>query len=80
MMLTASVVYWSEFLAKDPEVRARFPALPDFQSSSGSETGLLSLVNTTKKLLGRNSSGFCLENRHYGRGDPLRWPRDTFYP
>jgi hypothetical protein len=20
-----------------------------------------------------------LENRHYGRGDPLRWPRDTLY-
>jgi hypothetical protein len=21
-----------------------------------------------------------LENREYGRGDPLRWPRDTPYP
>jgi hypothetical protein len=21
-----------------------------------------------------------LENREYGRGDPLRWPRDTLYP
>jgi hypothetical protein len=21
-----------------------------------------------------------LENRQYGRGDPLRWPRDTLYP
>jgi hypothetical protein len=28
--MTASVVYWSEFLAIDPEVRVRFPALPDF--------------------------------------------------
>jgi hypothetical protein len=28
--LTASVVYWSEFLATDPEVRVRFPVLPDF--------------------------------------------------
>jgi hypothetical protein len=26
----ASVVWWSEFLATDPEVRVRFPALPDF--------------------------------------------------
>jgi hypothetical protein len=25
---TASVVYWSEFLATDPEARVRFPALP----------------------------------------------------
>jgi hypothetical protein len=29
---------WSEFLASDPEVRIRFPALPDFLSS-GSEAG-----------------------------------------
>jgi hypothetical protein len=21
-----------------------------------------------------------LENQEYGRGDPLRWPRDTLYP
>jgi hypothetical protein len=21
-----------------------------------------------------------LENREHGRGDPLRWPRDTLYP
>jgi hypothetical protein len=32
-------VKWSEFLATDPEVRVRFPALPDFLSSSGSGTG-----------------------------------------
>jgi hypothetical protein len=32
------VVEWSEFLATDPEVRARLPALPDFVSS-GSGTG-----------------------------------------
>jgi hypothetical protein len=36
---TASVVWWSEFQATDPEVRVRFPALPDFLRSSGSETG-----------------------------------------
>jgi hypothetical protein len=27
---TASVIWWSEFLAIDPGVRVRFPALPDF--------------------------------------------------
>jgi hypothetical protein len=37
-------------------------------------------VSTTEELLGRNSSGYGLENREYGRGDPLRWPRDNFYP
>jgi hypothetical protein len=29
----------TEFLAANPEVRVRFPALPDFLSSSGSGTG-----------------------------------------
>jgi hypothetical protein len=38
-LLTASVVQWSEFLATDPDVRDRFPALPDFLRSSGSGTG-----------------------------------------
>jgi hypothetical protein len=36
--------------------------------------------DTIEKLLGRNSSGSGLENREYGRRDPLRWPRDTLYP
>jgi hypothetical protein len=38
----------------------------------GLKRGPLSLVSTTEELLGRNSSGFGLENREYGRGDPLR--------
>jgi hypothetical protein len=46
----------------------------------GLEWGPLSLVSTTEELLGRNSSGFGLENREYGRGNPLHWPRDTLYP
>jgi hypothetical protein len=37
-------------------------------------------VSTIEELLGRNSSGSGLENREYGHGDPLRWPRDTVYP
>jgi hypothetical protein len=36
---TASVIYWSEFLATDPEVRVRFSSLPDFLRSSESGTG-----------------------------------------
>jgi hypothetical protein len=40
----------------------------------------LSLVVTIEELFGRNNSGSGLENREYGRGDPLRWPRDTLYP
>jgi hypothetical protein len=44
------------------------------------ERGPLSLVNTIEEPLGRNSGGFGLENREYGLGDPLRWPRNTLYP
>jgi hypothetical protein len=44
------------------------------------ERGPLSLVSTIEELLGRNSSGFGLEIREYGRGDPLRWQRVTLYP
>jgi hypothetical protein len=36
---TASVVQWSEFMATDPEVRVRLPALPNFLKSRGSGTG-----------------------------------------
>jgi hypothetical protein len=39
MWWTASVVKWSEFLATDPELRVRFPTLPDFLRSSGSGMG-----------------------------------------
>jgi hypothetical protein len=46
----------------------------------GLERSLLSRVSTIEELLGRNSSGSGLETREYGRGDTLRWPRDTLYP
>jgi hypothetical protein len=46
----------------------------------GLERSPLSFVSKIEEVLGRNSSGSCLENREYGRGDPLRWPRDTLYP
>jgi hypothetical protein len=35
MTSVVTVVSWSELLATDPEVRVRFPALPDFVRSSG---------------------------------------------
>jgi hypothetical protein len=46
----------------------------------GLERGPLSLVSTTEELLGRKSRGFGLENREYGRRDPLCSPHDTLYP
>jgi hypothetical protein len=42
--------------------------------------GPLSLVITIEELLGRNSSCSGLENRQYGRGDPLCWRHNTLYP
>jgi hypothetical protein len=36
------------------------------------ERGLLSFVSTIEELLEWKSSGFGLENRDYGSGDPLR--------
>jgi hypothetical protein len=37
----------------------------------GLEWSPLCLVSTTEELLGRNSSGYSLENREYGREDVL---------
>jgi hypothetical protein len=45
----------------------------------GLERGPFSIVSTIEELLGRNSSGSCLENREYGCGDLLSWPRNTLY-
>jgi hypothetical protein len=44
------------------------------------ERGPLSLVSAIEELLGRNNNGSGLENREYGREDPLRRPSDTLYP
>jgi hypothetical protein len=69
-----------------PGYRSRGPGFDSrryqiFWEVVGLERGPLSLVSTVEELLGRNtsSSGFGLENREYGRGDPLHWPHDTLY-
>jgi hypothetical protein len=46
----------------------------------GLERGSFSPVSTTEELLGRKSRGSGLEHQEYGRGYPLRLPRDTLYP
>jgi hypothetical protein len=66
---------WSsgqEFLATDPEVRVRFPTLPDFLRSSGSGTWSTQPLSTTEELLEMKSSGSGLEIREYGRRDQSR--------
>jgi hypothetical protein len=51
----------------DPDIRVRFPELPDFLRSSGYGTGSTRIVSTIEELLERKSSGSCLEIRDYGR-------------
>jgi hypothetical protein len=48
---TASVVWWSEFLATDLDILVWFLVLPGFLRSSGSGTGSTQPVNTTEELL-----------------------------
>jgi hypothetical protein len=60
--VSGSVVSWSEFLAADTDVPVRIPGPPYFLSSSGFETGPLSLVSINDELFERKSSGSGLEN------------------
>jgi hypothetical protein len=57
----------------------RFPALPDFLKSSGSGTGSTQPHEYKWGAIERKSSGSGLENREYGRRDPLHW-RVSLYP
>jgi hypothetical protein len=66
-MLAASVAYWSQFLATDPEVRVDSRRYQIFWVV-GLERGPLSLVSTTEELRGRKSHGSGLQSREYGLG------------
>jgi hypothetical protein len=66
--MTASMVYWSELLATDPEVRVPFLALPDFLISSGSGTGSAQPREYNWGATWKKSSGSGLENWDYGLG------------
>jgi hypothetical protein len=81
-ILTASVVWWSEFLATQRIQRSGFDSqrYQIFWEVVSLERGPLSLVSTTEELLERNSSGSGLEIREYGRRVPSRWPHGTLYP
>jgi hypothetical protein len=68
-----------------PAYRSRGPGFDSrryqiFWEVLGLERGALSLLSIIEELLGRHSRGFSLESRGYGRGNPFRWPRYTFYP
>jgi hypothetical protein len=72
-------IQWSEFLATDPEVRVRFPALPDFLSSSESGTGSTQTREYNWGATWKKSNGSGMENRDYGHRDPLCWQRNTLH-
>jgi hypothetical protein len=59
----------------------RFPALPDFLRSSGSVTGSTQPREDNWEATWKESTGSGLQKpKINGRGDSLRWPRDTLYP
>jgi hypothetical protein len=68
-----------------PGYRSRGPMFDSwryhiFWEVVGQEQGPLSLVRIIEELIERKSSGSGQENRINGRGDLLRWSRDTLYP
>jgi hypothetical protein len=67
--LCGLVVRVSGHRSRDPGFDSRRYQI--FRELVGLERDPLSLVSTLEDLLGRNSSGCGLENREYGRGDPL---------
>jgi hypothetical protein len=82
--LTALIVIFG-LVVRVPCYRSRVPgSIPGashiFWEVVGLERGPLSLVSTIKEILGRKSSGSCLENLGYDRRDSSRWPRVTLYP
>jgi hypothetical protein len=86
-IITKAARYYSlcGLVVRVPAYRSRGPGFDSrsyqiFWEVEGLELGPLSLVSTIEELLGRNSSGFGLENREYGRGDPLRWPATPSIP
>jgi hypothetical protein len=78
-VLTASVVYWSEFLAADPEAGFDSRRYHIFWEVVGLERGLLNHVSTIKELRERKVAARS-RNWEYGRRDPSHWPRDILYP
>jgi hypothetical protein len=77
---TAFVVYWSEFLATDPEVRVRYSALPDFLRNSESGTGSTQSREYNGGATRNKKYRLRSRNSEYGRRDTSRWPSETLYP
>jgi hypothetical protein len=55
-------------------------SIPGTTRKKKSGTGSTQLHEYNWGATWQKSSGFCLENREYGRRDPSCWPRGTLYP
>jgi hypothetical protein len=79
-LLTSSTVWWSEFVATDPEIRVRFQALPDYLRSSGFGTVSTQLCEYNWWVTWKKKYRSSLEIREYGYRDLSHWPRGTLCP
>jgi hypothetical protein len=78
LVLLISRVYYLEGY---PDVRVRFPALPNFLTRSASGTGSTQPREYNWRATWKKKyQPTDLEIRKYGRRDPSRWPRGTLYP
>jgi hypothetical protein len=68
--------FWLQFQRS----RVRFPALPDFLRSTGSGTGPTQPVwGQLRSYLSEKVAAPVKKTEINGRGDSLRWPRNTLY-
>jgi hypothetical protein len=68
------------FPATDPDRGPGFHSrrFQIFWEAAGLERGPLSLVSTTEELLEGKVAAPVYKSEINDRGNPLRWPRDTF--
>jgi hypothetical protein len=78
---TASVVYWSEFLATDPEVLGSITGASRFSEKQRVWNGVHSASwGQLRSYLEETVAAPVKKTETNDRGDPLRWPLNSLYP